>query len=461
MDLYRTVIGAILGDGDVVASLPLPLRPGGRRLSGMIPGDGRRRLNRALRRLLPRLRLLEASTMPAEARKLQEASAAEALADPQLVERGWAIFQAAWQAGLIVVLDLKNQPIPHGGRGEVTACSRLTMAQVEKELVTATARTIFADNEGVFQKIEGALRGLADLPKLRILAEMDSLRLEELREAFGHRFESTLFGLELEQLSAIATLSPHALHALRQAMGRDFLEITRWEADHVRALSETFQVVEQYRDLGPYVIAVTNPQSIRVIGQWDTRDITERVNAARIQQGKERLKGRRYETDIAVIRHVMGKHFEGLLERPPELLDAIGRLAAATRLLAGGDRADRVEQLGQFAERYLDYLTTDTIKALRLTTTNPRVRGDVDADPNANPSFGEVLRLLDGLWNKKGFGRLFFEGPFQTPKGAKAMAGLVQDFLVMKQRGSVKGEEVEKILSTTELLDRSLRGVFA
>lgn len=459
MDAKYTVIGERLGDSDIVASLPGMFQGLGRRLGGTSMKSARRRLLRAIERLFPRLRQVEALVMPPEPLLLQDQEADEILSDPDRLERGWKIFQAAWQAGLVVLRDLDGDPIPYGRNGLETACCGLSMDDIERQLVVIAAERIFAENEAGLEKLDDVLDGLEDLPKLRILVHLDPLRLDQLREGFGPRFKDLFFRMPLEQLHAVTLLQPHALHALRQAMGREFLEIVDWNADYLVALAESFQVVEQYRDLGPYVTNIKDPETIRVLGRFGTRDVTEQVNRNRIKQGKQKLKGRRFETDIAVISHVLGKHFEDLLIKPPELVEAIGQFLATTRSLAGPERSERYQDVSTFASRYMEYMTADMVSALRLVGDNKVMAGEIPPDTNQDPTFGEIMSLLDGLWDKQGFGRPFFEGPFQTPRGAKAMAGLVRDFLVMKQRGSVKGEEVSKILATTHLLDNSLRGL--
>jgi hypothetical protein len=460
MEARRTVIGETLGDGEIVAALPSFLKGMGRGLANLMPRATRRRLVRAMTRVFPRLQTVEALVMEDHAQRLQHLTLDEALTDPDRIDRGWAVFQAAWKAGLITLRDLDGDPIPHGKNGLETACCGVTMVEVEEMLVAIAAEHMFSGNELALEKVEDALGGLADLPKLRIIAGFDTLRLDELREAFGNRFEEIIFGMELEHLRAFAELKPHALHALRQAMGKEFIEVTRWEPDYVMAIAETFQVVEQFRDLGPYIVTVKGADTIRVLGAWEIRDITEQVNKDRVKQGKQRLKGRRYETDIAIVHHMLGRHFEKLLERPADLVDAIGRVCATTRLLKGQARSDRFEEVNTLASRYLEYLSGGAmVRALRLTEDNPVIRGETD-DPNADLSFGEAVRILDGLWNKKGFGRPFFEGPFQTEKGIKAISGLVKNVQSMKQRGSVKGGEVDKILASTDLFDESLKGVF-
>ncbi|WP_413203862.1 hypothetical protein [Rhodospirillum sp. A1_3_36] len=460
METRLTVIGETLGDGEIVAALPSFLKGMGRSLANMFPRSTRKRLNRALHRLYPRLQNVEHKVLKPESLLLQGVPLDEALADPDLIDRGWAVFQASWKAGLVTLRDLDGDPIPFGKNGLETACCGVAMDDVEEALVMIAAEHMFAGNEMALEKVGDVLGGLADLPKLRIIAEFDALRLDHLREAFGNRFEEIMFGMELEHLKAFARLEPHALHALRQSMGKEFIEVTQWDPDYLNAIADTFQVVEQFRDLGPYIISVKSSETIRSIGSWSIRDITEQVNAKRVKQGKQRLKGRRYETDIAVVRHVLGKHFEVLMERPGDLVDAIGRVCATTRHLSGPARSDRYDQIAKLADRYLEYFSSaDMVKALHLTENNPVVRGDTD-DSNVDLSFGEAVLILDGLWNKQGFGRPFFEGPFQNEKGVKAIAGLVTNIQSMKKRGSVKGGEIDKILGSTDLLDASLKGVF-
>ncbi len=453
----RTVIGERLGDSEVVAALPSLLRKTGRAVSGMLPHATHKRLHRAIERLFPRLRIIESQVMPPDNLLLQNLSLEEALSDPDAVERGWTVFQAGWQTKLIVVLDEDGDPIPYGKNGLETAACGLSMDDVEHGLVTMAADRMFSGNELGLEKLDDHLGGLADLPRLRVIAGMDALRLQDLKEAWGAKFVRELLRLDQEHLEALASLKGYALHALRQSMGREFIEILDWEPARLRALAEGFSCVEQYRDLGPYLATVSDPESILAMGRWETRDITDQVNKARRKKGREVLRGRRFETDIAVVRHVMGKHFETLLDTPPGLLDAVGRVVATTRHLKGHERKDRYEQVSKFADRYIEYLTPQNVEALGLHKDNPALTDDNAAEEGHGITFGEALRLLDGLWNKKGFGRAFFEGPFQTDDGAAAMRGLSDDFLDMKKRGSVNGAEVDKILASTSLMDKYIK----
>ncbi|CCG09223.1 hypothetical protein [Pararhodospirillum photometricum] len=460
MDERRTIIGDLLGDGEIIAALPGPLRGLGRKIGDLVPHARRRRLERALKRLFPRLAFLETRLMDGSALLLQDLSADEALTSPECAERGWQVFQKAWHGGMIFLKDLDGEAIAPGKNGLETACCGLSMKEIEANLVALTAQHLFAGNESGLEKIGDALGGIDTLPKLRVLAELDALRLEVFKGALGPLFGQILVGLPLDRLQALALLKPHALHSLRKSMGREFIQVTEWDAEVLIALAESFVVVEQYSDLGPYVTSLPSAEHIRVIGNWETRDITERVNQERLKQGKQRLKGRRFETDIAIVMHVFGTHVEALLERPPEFVDVMGRLAAKTAQLKGLERKERMDQIETFASRYMEYMTVEMAKALRLSVDNPMLTGAPEADPLQNPSFAEIIGILDGLWNKKDLGRPFFEGNFQKPPGFKAVAGLIANFLDMKRRGSVKGEEVDKILATTQLLDASLRSVY-
>ncbi|MGB0697091.1 MAG: hypothetical protein ACPGOY_15665 [Rhodospirillaceae bacterium] len=450
----RTIIGERLGDGPWTAAMPKRLRGVGRRFAGFRKRETRRRLIRALDRLYPRIKALEALTMPEGSWLLQGLSFDEALEVPDCVDRAWQVFQAAWKAGFILILDDEGETIRFADSTAIILACGLELKEVEAYVVALAAHKMFKENPLALEKLEDCIEGMEDLPKLHILVTFDALKLEDLRQAFGERLESDVVGLPVDQLRALGALETYAIHALRQSMGREFTDIIDWDYERLLALAKYFTCVEQYRDLGPYLTTVEDPEAIKVLGEWPIRDVTEQVNSQRKKDGRGRLKGRRFETDIAIVRAVLEAAFEDLLVMTPPVIDAVGRAISQIRHLDKAGQLERMKLFRSFSARYLEYLNHLNVRALRLGEEDVTAS---EEDAANTASLAEIQGVLNGLWEKKGYGRPFFEGPFQTEEGSEAIKGLIAAMLEMKKRGTAVGEEMSKIVSKTDLLDDPIK----
>lgn len=451
----RFTVDAAMGDGPALAPVPPPLRQPLRSLGASLARGRRGRLMNTAERLYPILRRIEEKLYPPPARLLTARIMADALEHADAVERALRLFDGAWKAHLIAVRGPDGKPLQPGNRRTATAACGMTVGAAEQVFVDRAVTAVFRENPVMGGKLQGAVADVDGLAKVRLLAELDALTLEEFTKGFGVNFLQVLARLPLDQLQAVVKLKPYHIRPLRQILKNEFRGVLKWPPEMLTAIAESFHCVEQLRDLDEDIDLITDPESIRVLGTWATIDITEKVNEERRARGQARLKGRRFETDIGALRRILGNSFGELLQRPPALLAAFGQIMHDLRSLPGPARSDRIEQLRTFADRYVEYMTPQVLVALKIVGPN---NTRIESRERTDPTFGEALNMLEGLWLKEWLGRRFFEGPLQEPQGAAAVALLVKQFAEMKARGSIKGEaEVIQIVAQSDLLDGPLR----
>lgn len=452
----RFTVDAAMGDGRALTPVPQPLRQPLRSLGTVLSMGRRARLMQTAARLYPILRRIEAKLYPAEQmRVLEPLSFEDALERADAIERGLRMFDGAWAARLIAVGGTDGKPLKPGDRKHTAAACGMTVAAAERVFIDRAVAAVFRDNPLMGQKLQGSVADLEGLRKVRVLGSLDALTVEEFSKGLGRDFMATLARLPGDQLAAVVRLKPYHIRPLRMILKNDFRMVLKWTPEFLTAVAESFHCVEQIRDLDEDIAEIQDPESLRILGGWTTIDITDKVNEERRARGKSRLKGRRFETDIGALRRILGAAFTELLQRPPSLLAAYGQIMDDLRALPPAGRPDRIEQMRTFTERYVEYMTPQVLVALRIIgPNNTRVTDRSKTDP----TFGEALNILEGLWTKDWLGRKFFEGPLQEPKGAAAIARLVKEFGVMKERGSIKGEaEVVQIVAQSDLLDGPLR----
>ncbi|GAA0595654.1 hypothetical protein [Caenispirillum bisanense] len=451
----RFVVDAAMGDGRALAPVPPPLRQPLRSLGTSVGRMRRARLMHTAARLYPILARIEEKLYPAAQRLLVPLPLDQALEHPQVVERALQLFDGAWKAGLLAVRGRDGKPIPAGDRKRRAAACGMTVGEAEQIFLDRVVTAVFRDNPIMGEKLQGAVGTVDGLGKVRALAGLDALTVEEFTKGLGQNFLQMLARLPAEQLEAVVKLKPYHIRPLRTILKNDFRKVLDWEPGFLTAIAESFHCVEQIRDLDEDIDLISDPDSIRVLGSWTTIDITEKVNEERRARGQARLKGRRFETDIGALRRILGGAFADLVQRPPALLAAFGQIMDDLRTLPPQQRGDRIEQLRVFAERYVEYMTPQVLVALKIIGPN---NTRLESRDKTDPTFGEALNMLEGLWLKDWLGRKFFEGPLQEPQGASAIALLVKQFAEMKARGSIKGEaEVVQIVAHSDLLDGPLR----
>jgi hypothetical protein len=303
---------------------------------------------------------------------------------------------------------------------------------------------IFRKNPKSQRRLMGMVNDPDALPKMRVLAHFQQLSLTELVVGLGHEAGPILSRINPDTLYALATLKSFHLRALRQTLGAGFKNMADWDPEMIKAIGASFDSVEQIRDLGDAVAAIHSPKAMAILGRWEKRDVTDRLNEERSSRGLAPVKGQRFETDIGAARLILGGFFNTLMAEPPEIIEAFGALISRIRTTDKVDRKDRIDEVRLFCERFLEYMNSDIMRALGMVGDKPT-------------SFGEVLHVLEGLFSKPGLGRKFFDGAMQTPEGVRALVGLKADIEEMKKRGSIKGEtEIGQLIANSDILDGSI-----
>lgn len=438
------ILGDAEGDGPLLRFMPPPLNRMLRGTANRLSGQRMARLNRVAQQIYPILQKLEDKALPADQKLLQGVSFAKAVADDEKIERGLRLFVSAWKSNFIRLVDPAGKVVaPEKARTYMGACG-LTVEQAEMYFIDLALKQIFKKNPKSQRRLVGMVHDPDALPKMRVLAHFQSLALTELVTGLGHEAGPILSRVDAEKLYALATLKSHHLRALRTTLGAGFKNVCEWEPDMIRSIGTSFDCVEQIRDLGDAITAIHSPEAMAVVGRWEKRDVTDRVNEERSRRGLGEVKGQRFETDIGAARLILGGYFNTLMAEPPEILEAFGNLISRIRTTDKVDRKDRMDEVRLFCERFLEYMNSDIMRALGLSGDNPT-------------SFGEALHILEGMFSKPGLGRKFFEGAMQTPEGVKALAGLKRDIEEMKKRGSIKGEaEIGQLISNSDILDGSI-----
>lgn len=451
----RFTVDAAMGDGAALSPLPAGMRQPLRSLGTVLAAGRRMRLMHTAERLYPILQRIEAKLYPDGQRLLEGVSFQAAQESPETVERGLRMFDGAWAARLIAVRSAGGAALKPGDRKQTAAACGMTVGEAERLFLDRAVGLIFRDNPVMGEKLQGHVGDLEGLRKVRTLAALDALTVEEFSKGLGANFLQMLAQLPGDQLLAVTRLKPYHIRPLRAVLKNEFRTVLKWTPEFLVAIAESFTCVEQIRDLDEDICDIEDPESIRALGRWSIQDITEKVNEERRARGQSRLKGRRFETDIGALRRILGGSFSELVQRPPALVAAYGQIIHDLRTMPTAERADRIDQMRTFSDRYVEYMTPQLLVALKIIGPGNK---PLENRQKTDPTFGEALHILEGLWTKDWLGRKFFEGPLQEPQGAAAIARLVKDFAEMKARGSIKGEaEVAQIISQSDLLDAPLR----
>lgn len=437
-------VGDLQGDGSALRFIPPPVKGLLRQLLKSVQSQREQRLLLTAQAVYPILQTLEEKSIPAGQRVLQGVTFSSALTNDLCIERGLRLFKAAWRYNLVRILDPSGKPIPIERPKTVATACGITVQQAEIHFIDIALNLLFKNNPRTLQRMVGTVSDPDALPKMRVLSQFQPLALTEIINGLGPQAGHVLAKVEPERLYALASLKSFHLRALKQALGAGFKNLGEWDAEVVRAIAHGFECVEQIRDLGEGFAMVTSAESLVALGRWEKRDITERVNEERRIKGLDPVKGRRFDTDIGVARRVLGNYFNNLVAEPADLLTGFGKLVAQIRLADKVERAERIEEIKLFGSRFLEYMTTDALRAIGMAADNPT-------------TFGEALHILEGLFSKPGIGRKFFEGPLQTAEGIKALAGMKADIDAMKRQGSIKSEaEIGRLIANSDILDQSI-----
>lgn len=443
----RIVVEEASGDGAFLRLMPVQMRSRLRPLAMRNPRQKERRLLRVGKAIYPRLQAMEVMAVAAPQRLLETRDFETCLKDHRCIERALTLFDVAWQTGLTELRPFgKGSALVFGNtRTQLGACG-LTVAQAQQHFLKIAVRLVYQENPLAFERLQHFIDEKSSLPRMRLLASIDALTLAELQTGWGNRFSELLTGKDDAFALAVRRLKPFQARSVRQVMAQKFVDTLNWAADMWNALADSFQCVEQFRDMGEFFLDLTTPDAVRAIGRWERRDITEKVNADRKKKGQKPVKGRRWETDISQIKRILGNGFSTLVQREAGLIDQFGEIfGSRIRPLEESAKGQAVEQFQLLTRRYLEYLTAPMLEALLRPESDETL------------SFGEMISILEGLWMKNGLGTNFFETTFQSAEGADAVRGLAREYIDMKRRGSAKpNTDVAALIRDSDLFDRWL-----
>lgn len=454
-DETRITIEETDGDSPWVGSVPGFLRGMARTWDTRNDRHRDSRMVRAVGRLYPAVCEAEKKALD-EGRltgrpRLHGVAFERAVNDDRAIERGLAVFDEAWQAGAITLRAANGKLIPpHRGKVIVPACG-YSVDHVRHYFIDRAARLILRRIPKVYERLAVDTIEPGMLPRLRRIGAIRPQIVEELLRGFEGNVRRALLETDDAVLDALIHIPAPVLSALRKSLETEFQALLNKDPEVLRAVADSFTVPEQVQDLGQGILLMDSPDAIRAIGQWDIRDVTDRVNEDREKRGMPPIAGPVHSTDIRVMRGLLGNEFNHLLEFPAPLLKVFGQSVRETRDLDLAKRQNRVEQMTLFCQRYINYFTNEQA-ILALFLLNPE---DLSRVPAAmRPSIPDVFFILEGLWGKKGYGRKFFETVMGTDEGAKSLRLMMYDFVGLKERGSVKTpEDLEQIVTNSDLLD--------
>ena len=404
-------------------------------------GPRAERLLRVVGEIYPILQRIEAKALPESEWRLAGVSVNAALRKDTCIERALRLFVSAWNSNVFRLIDATGKEVgPDKGRSYMGACG-LTIEQAQMYFIDKAVKSIFRKNPKALRRLVGVVRAPEALPRLRVLSQFQQLAMTEVIQGFGPGIGQILVEIDTEVLYALATLKAYHLRALRKVLRSGFKNIAAWNPNMIKAISENFTCVEQISDIGEAFAAIEDPEALAVLGRWEIRDITDKVNEERASRGRSKISGHRFETDLGLADKVFGSRLPTFLAMPPDILEGLGNLVKDIRLTEKVDRKDKMDRIQTFCDRYLDMLSLDALRALGITGPTPC-------------SLGEALYICEGLFTKQGLGRKLFEGPLQTPEGVASLAELRQQVTDMRQTGAIKSEaEIQQLLQNSDMLD--------
>ncbi|MEO5375254.1 MAG: hypothetical protein H7840_13420 [Alphaproteobacteria bacterium] len=448
----KVVIDDRSGDGPLLRKLPREVARITRAIAVNFREQRQTRLVRASRRMYRTLQGLEEAAMPGDQRILAGMKFDAAFNDDRAIERCLLLFKVARENAVIEFrTGAKRRIIANDDERSMIGACGMSVAASERFYLYRAGRLIFKNHSKVRFNAKTMLTDHTVLPRLRLLASMEPDALPMLQIALGERFKELIYPENQVRLQAIALLKSYHVRGLYESLGARASDLAGWTPEFITAIAEALSCYEQVRDIGQYFMVVKGAPAIRALGKWSTRDVTEKVNEELTRRGRPKVVGQAFETDIGIVRTLLTGDFAALMEQPPELLEAVRIMVAQLRgITKKNERSDRIEEFRLFCKRYLGYMTPQILNSLHLLDV-----GEGDAAPPI--SFREALGILEGLWSKEGIGRAFFEQALPTHHGSAALKNLVDDLLVMKQRGSIKANtDIAAILSGSDLFDSHL-----
>ncbi len=121
--------------------------------------------------------------------------------------------------------------------------------------------------------------------------------------------------MDADWLNALTHLNAFHIHALGEVFGTAVSEILDWDARYLFTFAQAFTSPEQIHDLGLDLRLAQSPETLRAIGTWEVRDVTDKINEELNKRGRPSIKNRQCETDIAIFRTMLGADFTTLVKQ--------------------------------------------------------------------------------------------------------------------------------------------------
>jgi hypothetical protein len=444
---FPYVITASLGDSDLLRKMPGPLAKLGRAISVKLPGGVAKRLHETYLQIFPVLRAVEAKIYQPADQILQKHTAQSAHQSDVALERAILCLEAGWRAGLINIISLQQEPVPYGDRWEVFAPAGINMGLLSRYLFDMIGQALFSDRLDVYDSLGIVPRNDLELDRLRRLAGLSTPHLNTLRKVFGKNMRTGLFSLPADRLEAVFKLQAFQLARINEFTRGRLDDFLNRDAEFIDAVATHLHTDAHFVDLQHDFMSIQSVEMVEALGSMELRDASEKANEERRTRGLGPVTEPVYETDIGVLRKIFEQYFSELLQQPPSMLFAMGRMLPGLRKLKPAERSKRIEEIRTFAKHYLKFMTPEIVEALGMTAED-------DGESGNSPTFTEGLQILEGLWFKQGLGRQFIEGHLRSEQGLKALKATVNEYLSMKRKGAIKpGSDVKAILTNSDILD--------
>ncbi len=340
--------------------------------------------------------------------------------DDAAIETGLMLFDLAVAEGLIV-FESKGRSLAKPGRmpsGPVGLCG-MTIAEVKQHYLHLATQVIMLKGQdekskGILQERiqEMSAKTVADLPKVRLLAQFHPAALAELNQGLQGKLEQMLT-LEEGRLKLLAGIHPtRVLRPLRIALKKHFQKVLEMDPRYLAAIDAGLDHPAKITAMGEDLLLVDDPDVIMALGAWPMKE-TQIKEGAKVRH--------QYQTRIAEVRQQLGREFELVLNSTPPVVREIGTWTN--------------DQIGRF-KPYLPHLGASAIEAMLPLP------------------FDHRLGMLEGLWYK--LGRDFIEFELHNEGGASVVRNVVREFKEMEKRGSAPND-LKTVIQNTDMFDGCMR----
>lgn len=386
-----------------------------RRLAGI---RTRRLRQTVAKHVLPLLRELESLYLeqnPGAVSRLAGKSMDAIEFDDAAIEAGLHLFDLAIGEGLIAFEGRKGVA---GGTPVLGSCA-MSLAEVRAYYMGNAVLAIIAKrghDAVALKKLlgKGALVGVGQLRRVRLLAELEPAIIEELRLGLNGTLEP-LMSVDEDYLRVLAGCDPQRLlRILRTSLGKQFKGILAWPPEFLGTVNEALDHPAKIAALGPDLLAISDPEVVRAICAWQVKEVVARKSGG--------IEETRIVTRIEQFRKVVGPHlFRALLT----------------------SNAGVVAQAGQWPNDHLEHMK-HFFGCLSFETAE--TLGTMPAEQQTG--------LMDGLWER--FGREYLAVILAHESGVRMVQGVVDE---IKSMGDSHSKDAVKSLVVGELFAKHFLGL--